>query len=140
MTGPAKFSRVLKRIDQCLYSFGPVMCRDTCSAAMSQQVNRYGKSCFMKSRIIAHHQLQAQFIAMLFGQGYTDQAPAMFTHKIDYFRGNGGSGSNKISFIFTVLIIHYYYYFTFFNILNRRLNSVKHAVLFLAKVGTNKHP
>src|SRR5688572_9237439 len=130
MTGPAKFSRVLERIDQCLYSFGPVVGRDTCSTAMSQQINRYRKCRFVKGGIITDHQFQPQFIAMLFGQGYTDQAPPMFTHKVDYFRGNGGGGSNKISFIFTVLIIHYYYYFTFFNILYRRLNSVKHAVLF----------
>ena len=100
---------------------------------MSQQVNRNGKCCFMQSRIIVHHQFQAKFIATFFKQGHTDQAPPMFAHKIDHFRGNVAGSSNKIAFIFTVLIIHHYNHFTILYILNCSFNTVQHKSYFLQK-------
>src|SRR6218665_547429 len=93
---------------------------------MAQQVNRYSKRRFVKRGIIGDHEVQPKFIATIFRQRYTDQATPVLAHEIHYFRGNGGSCSNKITFILTVLIIHYNDHLTFPDVTYGILYRIKH--------------
>ena len=97
---------------------------------MAQQVNRYGKSRFVQSRIIIYHQVELQFSAAVFFQGRADQSTPLFAHKIHYFGGHILCCSQKITFILTILIVHYNYQFTIFYVLNGTFNRIQHVLKF----------
>src|SRR5690349_9453536 len=126
MSGPTQFMWAGKRVNKRLDRFGAVMSRNTCRTAMSQKVHRHCKGGFMKGSIIADHHVQLQLIAAFFRQRYTDQATAMFGHKVHSLRGYGGSGSDKVALIFPVLIIYYYYQSALTDLLDSLFNWVKH--------------